>query len=157
MTKLSWGRIAIGGVVAGLVWTLLSVLLLGVVGRAFMATLLDGARAPAGNVQLFMFAANLAAGVWATWLYAAIRAHYGPGLKTAAIAGVGWWLIVSMQSAKWVALGTVPINSVIAPGAITLPAIILAALAGGWCYENYRSLRERREARTPLPSARSDA
>lgn len=138
MAQISWGRVLLGGVVAGLVWTLLSMILLGIVGRDFMTALLQGRPAPRGGVQLFMFASNVAAGIWGTWLYAAIRAHYGPGFKTGAIAGLGWWVIVSMQSAKWVALGNVPIATAIAPGAVTLPAIILAAQVGAWCYENYR-------------------
>lgn len=149
MIGISWPRVAVGGLVAGLVWTLLSVLLLGAVGGGFLETVIDGARAPSGKVQLFMLGANLAAGVWATWLYAAIRAHYGAGHRTAAFAGLAWWLIVSMQSAKWVALGTVPIRSALAPGVTTLPAIILAALAGGWCYENYGPGRKSAEPREP--------
>lgn len=114
---------------------------LGIAGREFMAALTNGAQAPGGNVQAFMFLSNLVAAVWGTWLYAAIRAHYGAGPKTAAIAGFAWWIIVSMQSAKWVALGTVPIATTIRPGLLTLPAIIVAAIAGGWCYENFRLVR----------------
>ena len=49
-TPLHWGRIAVGGFVAGLVWTSLSLLLLGIVGREFMAALFNGSRAPGGNV-----------------------------------------------------------------------------------------------------------
>lgn len=143
MVKISWGRVLLCGLLAGLVWTLLSILLLGLVGRDFMAALLDGRLAPRGQVQLFLVASNLAAGIWATWLYATLRAYYGPGLKTGAIVGVAWWVIVSMQSAKWVALGTIPIRTVIAPGAMTLPVIMIAALAGGWCYENYAGVRSR--------------
>ena len=146
-TPLHWGRIAVGGFVAGLVWTSLSLLLLGIVGREFMAALFNGSRAPGGNVQAFMFFSNIAAAVWGTWLYAAIRAQYGPGVKTGSIAGLAWWLIVSMQSAKWVALGSVPISSVVAPGLLTLPSILVAAISGGWCYENFTA-RPRRSLPT---------
>jgi hypothetical protein len=143
MPRISWSRVLVGGLLSGLVWTLLSIILLGLVGTNFVAALAEGRPAPRGQVQLFLFGSNLAAGVWATWLYAAIRAHYGAGPKTAAIAGIAWWLIVSMQSAKWVATGTVPIATAIAPGLATLPAILIAALAGGWCYENYTGRKSR--------------
>jgi hypothetical protein len=149
MVGMSWGRVLLGGLLAGLTWTLLSMILLGLVGSDFMAALLDGRVAPGGRVQWFLFGSNLAAGIWATWLYAAIRAHYGPGRKAAVITGLAWWALVSMQSAKWVALGTVPIVTAIAPGVVTLPAIIIAALVGGWCYENYAQ----RTPRGTLPEA----
>ncbi len=152
MPRLDWVRIAVGGFIAGLVWTLLSLLLLGFVGREFMAALTSGARAPGGNVQAFMFLSNLTAAVWGTWLYAAIRAQYGAGLKTGAIAGFAWWIIVSMQSAKWVAFGTVPIATAIRPGLLTLPSIVVAAIAGGWCYENFRVTR--RASRSVTPASR---
>jgi hypothetical protein len=140
-TGVNWGKVAAGGLVAGLVWTLLSILLLGIVGREFTAALLAGGRAPSSRVQAFMLAANMGAAVWATWLYAVLRAQYGPGVKTGVVAGVAWWLIVSMQSAKWLALSPIPLASAIAPGVLTLPAILLAAIAGGWCYENFRWTR----------------
>lgn len=75
------------------------------------------------------------------WLYASIRLQYGPGWKSAAIAGVGWWVIQTMQSSKWVALGSVPLSVAWAPAVATLPVMIVTAAVGGWCYENYRSAR----------------
>lgn len=69
------------------------------------------------------------------WLYAAIRPRYGPGPKTALVAGFAWWVIVSLQSGKWVAVGFVPVKATLARLAITLPAILLAALVGAWPYE----------------------
>lgn len=138
MTKITWGNVAVGGIAAGLVSTLLSIVLLGLGGHEFTAALLGGGRAPAGSLQAFLFAANIVAALWGTWLYAALRAHYGPGVKTGAIAGVAWWLIVSMQSAKWLALSSVPLDTALVPGLLTIPAILLSAIAGGWCYENFR-------------------
>ena len=142
MRQVAWGKVVVGGLVAGLLWTLLSLVLLGIAGRDFIAALTAGNRAPSGNVQGFMFAANLAAGLWGTWLYAAIRAQYGTGWRAGAIAGFAWWIIVSLQSAKWFALSTAPLASAVAPGALTLPAIILSAIAGGWCYEHFTLTRQ---------------
>ena len=72
------------------------------------------------------------------WLYAAIRPRYGPGPKTALMAGLAWWVIVSLQSGKWVAAGFVPVKATLAPLAtlvVTLRAILLAAPVGAWPYE----------------------
>lgn len=87
---------------------------------------------------MFLRISNFVASVWAMWLYAAIRPRFGPGPKTAAVAGFAWWFIESLQSAKWVALLGLPTDVVLAPGAATLPAIIGAALMGAWCYEERR-------------------
>jgi hypothetical protein len=140
---MNWGRIAVGGFMAGLLWTLLSILVLGVAGRELTSALLGGASGPGGRIQAFMFLANMAHALWGTWLYAALRAHYGSGLKTGAIAGVAWWIVVSLQSVKWLALSRIPAGSVLVLGVLTLPAIMIAAMVGGWCYENFRLHRAR--------------
>jgi hypothetical protein len=63
----------------------------------------------------FLLAVDLMMGIWAMWLYSAIAPRYGAGPKTAAIAGVAWWTIKSLQSAKWAGLGFVP------PGVVLVP------------------------------------
>ena len=134
MSRINWGRIVAFGLMVGAVWTLLSAAVLAFVGRGFVEALPERSN----SVQIFLLGANAAAGIWAMWLYAAIRAQYGPGLKTAAIAGVGWWVIQSMQSSKWVALGAAPVQVSWAPAVGTLPAMLLAIALGAWFYENYR-------------------
>ena len=56
----------------------------------------------------FFFAVDLLMGIWAMWLYSTITPRYGEGPRTAVIAGVAWWSIKSLQSAKWAGLGFVP-------------------------------------------------
>ncbi len=136
MGKINWTRVFLCGLVTGFVWTILSIILLIFFGGAF----LDAVRAAMPNrsvgVHLFLFFENLAAGIWGIWLYAMIRAHSGPGPKTAVVAGLAWWVIVSLQSAKWVALGFVPAKAALGLLLPTLPAIIAATLAGAWLYKD---------------------
>ena len=133
---VDWGRIIVCGLVAGFVWTLLSITLLALVGDDFMAALPgDKHKAAGSGRQIFLLSSNFAASIWAFWLYTAIRPGCGPGAKSAVIAGCAWWFIQSLQSAKWVALVGVPINVTLAPLAATLPAIIIAMLTGAWLYE----------------------
>jgi hypothetical protein len=145
MSALQWGRILVFGLLAGVLWTLLSTAVLSFLGNDFVAALPTRTH----GVQLFLLGANEAAGVWAMWLYASIRLQYGPGLKSAAIAGVGWWIIQTMQSSKWVALSPVPLSMTWAPGLGTLPAMIVAITAGAWGYENYRGVGHLKGNRTP--------
>lgn len=131
-----WKRIIVCGLVAGFVWTLLSITLLALVGDDFLAALPgDKRKAAGGGRQIFLLGSNFAASIWAIWLYTAIRPRYGPGAKTAVLAGCAWWFIQSLQSAKWVALTDVPLNVTLAPLVATLPAIIVAILTGVWLYE----------------------
>lgn len=136
MGKINWARVFLCGLVAGGVWTLLSVVILALVWGDFAASVPGGRLdATRGGLQVFLLGANLAAGIWAMWLYAAIRPRYGPRPKTAVVVGIAWWVIVSMQSAKWVALGFAPLKAGLAPLVATLPAIIVSAIAGAWPYE----------------------
>jgi len=136
MGKINWTRVFLCGLVTGFVCTLLSSILLILVGEDFLTALRAGRpNALSSGVHLFLFITNLAAGIWAVWLYAMLRPRSGPGPKTAVVAGLAWWVIVSLQSSKWVALGFVPASTVFGPLAATLPAIIAAALTGAWLYD----------------------
>ena len=136
LQTLDWRRVLLCGLVTGFVWTLLSLTLLVLVGGEFLAALPGSRlRAAGGGLHMFLFFSNLAAGIWALWLYAAIRPGYGPGPKTAVIVGLAWWVIISLQSGKWVALVSMPATPVLAPLAATLLAIILAVMIGAWFYE----------------------
>ncbi len=84
---------------------------------------------------MFLIVANFGAGIWATWLYVALRPRYGVGRKSAFAASLAWWLMSSMQSAKWVVLLAITPSTVIAPFIATMPAIVVATLVGAWIYE----------------------
>ena len=90
--------------------------------------------APSGSLIAFLFVVNLVMGIWAIWLYAAIRPRYGPGPMTAVVTGFSWWVISSLVDATWGSFGFVAPGAVLAPMVASLPAIILAAVAGAWLY-----------------------
>jgi len=134
MNKVNLMQVLRCGLVTGLVWTLLSIALIALVGSDFMA-LVSGDRLvrPAGALQTFFILSNIAAGFWTMWLYAAIRPRYGPGPRTALIAALAWWIIASMQGVKWIVLLGVPLHAAW-PMLATLPAIMIATMAGAWGY-----------------------
>ena len=134
MNRTQWSRILVFGVLAGLVWTLLSAVMLALIGGQFLNSLPERS----SRTQFFLLAANLAAGVWATWLYSNVRVQHGWGLKAVTITTCGWWVIQSLQSSKWVALEGVPLNAAWGPALGTFPAMFLATAFAAWCYENYR-------------------
>ena len=64
------------------------------------------------------------------WLYAAIRPRYGPGPKTAALAGLALWVNSVMVHVIWVVFAVLPPNVLVGPEAANLPVVIVGAVAG---------------------------
>lgn len=136
MKEYNWVRLFVCGLAIGGIWTLLSVLMLALLAEDFLAAVHNGRNSvPSRGGSIFLLLSNLAAGVWAMWFYAAIRPHYGPGRKSAVIVGLAWWVIASTQSAKWVALLSIPPELTLAPLAATLPSMIGGTMVGTWLYE----------------------
>ena len=136
MGRINWGRVLLGGLVAGLVWTLLSSAVTVLAGREFAAAV-PGHRlsSPTAGIVLFLLGVNLVEGVWAMWLYASIRPRHGPGPRTAMVAGLSWWVISSLIDATWGAFAFVPASALLGPMAASLPAILVSALAGASLYQ----------------------
>ena len=91
--------------------------------------------APSGALVAFLFVVNLAGGIWAMWLYAAIRTRYGADPKTAAVAGFSWWVVSSLADATWGSFRLVPVKALLPLSAVSLPEMIVAALVGAWFYK----------------------
>ena len=83
----------------------------------------------------FWIVIELVVGIWTMWLYAAIRPRYGPGPKTAALAGFAVWFFGSWVDAFWAALGAVPLEALLGPVAANLPIVLVAAVVGAWPYK----------------------
>lgn len=135
MSKISPGRVILSGIVAGVLWTILSSAITAYLSREFVAAVpARRLTAPPGGMVAFLLIVNLVMGIWAMWLYAAIRPRYGPGPATAVLTGLSWWVITSLVDATWGSFGFVQQHALVAPMIASLPALILAALAGAWIY-----------------------
>ena len=136
MGRINWGRVVLCGVVTGVVWTVLSAISTWYVGADFNAAV-PGNKifTPSAGLAAFLFTVNLAGGIWAIWLYAAIRPRYGAGPKTAAVVGLSWWIASSLADATWGSFGLVPVKALLPLSAVSLPEMIVAALVGAWLYK----------------------
>ena len=138
MGKINWGRVVLCGFLTGVVSGVLHAVALPLVGRDFMAALpgfhghFPGTSA---GMRTIVMISPLVLGISIMWLYAAIRPRYGPGPKTAALAGFAVWFFGSWVDVIWAALGAVPFGALVGPLAATLPAIIVAAVVGAWPYK----------------------
>jgi hypothetical protein len=129
-----WLRILLCGIVAGVIWYLLSALLLAWFARPF----LEWAQAGGPGARLSgagWFAIDLAMGIWVAWLYAVLVPRFGAHPRTALIAGLAWWVLKSLQSAKWAGLGLLPGALIPAPLIVSLAASLAAAAAAAWLYD----------------------
>jgi len=125
-------RLVLCGCVAGVVWHLLSVAFLSIVAPDLTASLERAAPHQALG-GLFFYVIDLAMGTWAVWLYSAIAPRYGKGAP--AITGIAWWILKTLQSAKFAGLGFIALSPVLLPlGVATLLAAVLASFVGAGLY-----------------------
>jgi hypothetical protein len=135
MSKISWSRVFGCGLLAGVVWIILGALATALLGREFAALPNNHLARPTPGFVLLNVVLDLLEGISILWLYAAIRPRYGPGAKTAVIAAFAWWFIVTLGDVTWCSFGFFPPSTVVPLMAGTLPALILATLAGAKLYK----------------------
>ncbi|HEY3171411.1 MAG TPA: hypothetical protein VGK86_02440 [Thermoanaerobaculia bacterium] len=141
MGRINWGKVFLGGLLAGVVINVGEFLFHAVLFKDQMAEAMralgkDPATVMTGSAVLIWNILGFLTGIAAVWLYAAIRPRHGAGPKTAAIAGVGAWFIGRFLGALGeMNMGVFP-QSIILIGLVWgLVEFIVATLAGGWFYK----------------------
>ena len=137
MGKINWGRVFLGGLLVGVVGGVLDAIMVPLVARDFLAALPPSDHIfPPKSAGSFAFLGMtvFVYGIWTMWLYAAIRPRYGPGPKTAAVAGFALWVIGTLADVSWGSMGFVPPWAFVGPVAASLPICIVAAMVGAWLY-----------------------
>ena len=94
MQRINLGRVVLGGIVAGIVLNILGYLVDGLIlAPQWTAALKALGKTDFSTNQIIAFnVIGLAYGIFAVWLYAAIRPRYGAGPKTALLAGLAVWV-----------------------------------------------------------------
>jgi hypothetical protein len=141
MGRINWGRVFLGGLLAGVVinvgeFLFHAVLLKDQMAEAMRALGKDPATVMTGSAVVIWNILGFLTGIAAVWLYAAIRPRYGAGAKTAAFAGVGAWFIGRFLGAIGeMNMGVFP-QSIILIGLVWgLVEFIVATTAGAWVYK----------------------
>jgi len=138
MSKINWGRVLLGGLVAGLVINVVEYVLntqvMAAQNEAAMKAL--GVAMPSNNVIAVYVALGFVTGIAAIWLYAAARPRYGASAKTAAITGVGVWVIgYAVPNIGLAAGGLFPARLLCIATLVGLVEIIVASIAGAALYK----------------------
>lgn len=124
------------GLLAGIVWIVLGSIVTALLGRDFAALPKNHLGAPTPGFLALNVVLDLLEGISILWLYAAIRLTYRPGARTAVISAFAWWFIASLGDVTWCSFGFFPPRTVIPLMIGTLPALILATLAGARFYKD---------------------
>ena len=138
MNKINLGRVLLGGLVAGLVlnvgeWLLNGKVLATEMGEFFKRC---GFPQPGNKFLVIAVVITFVLGIVLVLGYAAIRPRFGPGPKTAIIAGLfAWFGVVVYQNVIGAGLGMEPTNLVAIVVGWELVEYLLAALVGAWLYK----------------------
>ncbi len=139
MGRINWGRVVLGGLLAGVVLNVIDWLVYGVWLRADLAAALQalGKQTSAMDAGLPLWVAlDFVYGIGLLWVYAAIRPRFGAGPKTAALAGVAVWFFVGLLHAISEApLGYVPTRVATMITIATLIAYPVASAVGAYLYK----------------------
>lgn len=138
MKNINFGRVILGGLLAGLILNIGEYLLNEVVFRQQMQEFFERLRLPVPGGSFIAIAVGITflLGIVMVWLYAMIRPRFGPGPKTAIIAAFVIWFCVYFYCGllNSIVFG-LPATSVIMGMAWGIIEYVVAAIAGAWLYK----------------------
>lgn len=138
MGKINFGRVLLGGLVAGVILNIGEWVLNGFVLRKEMQDFFKrcGFQEPGPKFLVIAVAITFVLGIVLVLGYAAIRPRFGAGPKTAILAGLfAWFGVVVYQNVIAAGLGMVPANLVAIVLGWELVEYFLAALVGAALYK----------------------
>lgn len=138
MGKINYPRVGVGGLLAGLVINTVE----GASSSIFMEDWTAAMEAlgltadMSGGAVAFHLLLGFLYGLFAVWVYAAIRPRFGPGPRTAIWAGLAAWFGgYFLTSLGYASLGIFPSQLLVIGTAIGLVEMILATLVGALVYK----------------------
>jgi hypothetical protein len=139
MERINMGRVVLGGIVAGVVADVLGYIVDGIILAPQWAAGMVALGKPdfTMNQMMGFNVIGLAYGIFAMWLYAAVRPRYGAGPKTAASVGVAVWVGgVLLPNIGFMAIsGFFPTNLTLMTTGLAIVEWIPAVLAGAALYK----------------------
>jgi hypothetical protein len=131
------GRIILGGFIAGIVANagdyLINVYLMADEGTAMVQRLNLSAAAVEGSLVTWIVV-DIILGLLLVFTYAGFRPRFGPGPRTAIIAGVTIWLAICAVFAGLMSMGIYTQQAYLKSSVLTLANTVIASLAGAYFY-----------------------
>ena len=138
MNNINFGRVLIGGLLAGLVLNigefLLNDVILGKQMREFFARF--GLPEPGVSFMIVAVTLTFALGIVLVFVYALIRTRLGAGPKTAIVAGLIMWFGIYLYTGAINGfLFAIPLNVMLIAFVWGLIEYVVAAIARAWAYK----------------------
>lgn len=139
MASINTGRVVIGGLLAGVVMNALDMFWNLVVLKDDMIAIaerlgMDAATATSFSAGVPWIGVDFVLGMVVVWTYAAIRSRFGPGVRTAILAGVVPWLAASAVVFGFSSMGLMPLDAFVKGTLAALVTVTLGSIAGAWLY-----------------------
>ena len=138
MNNINFGRVILGGLVAGLILNIGEFLLNDFVLVKQIEDMVRRMNVPPPGGSFVATAVGLTflLGIVIVWIYAMIRPRFGPGPKTAIVAGfVAWFCVYLYAGILQATIMGVPANYLLLGMVWGIIEYILAAVAGAWLYK----------------------
>ncbi len=139
MGRINWGRVVLGGLLAGVVLNIVDWLTYGVWLKADLAAAMQALGKQPGAMDSAVplwVALDFVYGIGLLWVYAAIRPRFGAGPKTAVIAGVAVWFFVGLLHAIGEApMGFMPQRVMMIGTIVNLIELAVAGPVGAYVYK----------------------
>jgi hypothetical protein len=141
MTKINFGRLFVGGLIASVLLFLSDGFLHEQVFKQYWEYVYDGlgARPPEAHsmAMVYFFIFELGRGFLAIFLYALMRPFHGPGPKTAVLSAIVAWLAFSVAGpAEFIPLGFYGRRLWVMVAAVQLVTSIVTNLLAAWIYRD---------------------
>lgn len=141
MASINWGRLILGGLVAAIMMFFadgfIHERLVSADWRAVYAGLNAAEPEPHGSSMVYFALFELGRGLIAMMFYATMRTHFGPGPKTAVLAGIASWVAFSLTGpAQFIPLGFFSTALWMKVGAMHLVTSIVSTIVGAAMYKD---------------------
>lgn len=141
MASINWGRLIAGGLIAAIIMFFADGFIHERLVNADWRAIYAGLRAvepePHGTSMVYFAIFELGRGLISMLFYATMRTHFGPGPKTAVLAGIASWVAFSLTGpAQFIPLGFFSNSLWLKVGALHLVTSIVATIAGAAMYKD---------------------
>ncbi len=138
---INTSKVVVGGLVAGVVMNVIDFVINNFILKDAFASALNAvnpslaAKAMTGSAIAVFVISDFLFGLTFVWLYAAIRPRFGPGPKTAVIAGIAVWAAASFAFLINVGLGFFSWNVFLMGAVASLINALISANVGAMLYK----------------------
>lgn len=137
MGRINFGRVVLGGLLAGLVINISEFILNGVVYADEMKAAMAALNKPpiANGMIVWFVLLGFGLGIMTVWVYAAIRPRFGPGVRTAVCASLTiWGLAYLYPNLFMIIMNLFPRGMMTVATIWGAVEIVIAGVAGAWAY-----------------------